>query len=400
MMQRFAAGICVLCLLLGIWHVDAKEKDGVQSAYHPIDARKDLSNGVGFDMQKLAEDNLPGISTESQYVTGLGDDSAKNLEYTLDFGLGGAEELKITCTVRVGGKIRLYQDCHSGRLLQEFTLSPVAAQQTYTFPLEPAAGALNGVQTIALAFDNNMKFLLQELTFVQGTIRWAYTPVRAVECDEKSSDLSTGVYVENPKAGSWLRYKHFNFDRGIAAAEITYANLVSRQAEVYFRLDSPDGEIFAQITQCNATGASNRFQTYPIQILGEVTGVHDVYITFSSDFGRIESFSVWPEPIIRCSAVSTPTEPDVYTIEFEYWGGAAENVFFAIALYDQTGRMLAADMGTAVGRNAMETELLTIRRCEQENSGCVLKGFLWDKRTNAPLCPAAVFDLESYSFDS
>lgn len=300
MIRRLEAGLCVLCLLFCINIVHADAVDSALSAYETVDALENLYDYTGFDIQKINAANLSGISTESVFITGLGDGSSKNVEYRLDFGRGRAETLTITCEVRVSGKIRLYLDCHSGPLLQEYTIpqpdpQQIQTEQSYTFVLGDTFRSLDGIHTVAMAFDNNMKFLLKNFEFSQGEIQSAYDTVRAINCSDKSDDLALTEYVENPQPGSWLCYKNLDFDQGLSAVTLTYASLFAKPAKVYFRTDSSTGPVFATINYCSSTGASNRFKAIQAEDVQHVSGIHDVYITFDSTFGRINSFACTPE---------------------------------------------------------------------------------------------------------
>ncbi|MEU3840356.1 glycoside hydrolase family 16 protein [Streptomyces sp. NPDC028635] len=132
--------------------------------------------------------------------------------------------------------------------------------------------------------------------------RDAYSPVQAESYDSQSgtiteatSDSGGGQNIGAVANGDWALYKGVNF--GSTAARQFYARVASGAASgvsglLEVRLDSRSNAPIGSFALAN-TGGWQSWRTVPANI-GAVTGVHDVYLTFTSgqpaDFVNVNWF--------------------------------------------------------------------------------------------------------------
>jgi hypothetical protein len=118
----------------------------------------------------------------------------------------------------------------------------------------------------------------------------AYRPIRAASFDaqsgtttEPTSDTGGGRDVTGIRNGSWLRFDKIDF--GSTPATQLNARVASGAAAgisglIEARLDSVNGPVAASLAVAN-TGGWQSWRTIPIN-LSPVTGVHTVFLTFTS----------------------------------------------------------------------------------------------------------------------
>jgi hypothetical protein len=137
-----------------------------------------------------------------------------------------------------------------------------------------------------------------------GTGTSAYSTVQAAGYaaqsgtgTESCSDTGGGLDVGWISGGDWLRYQSLDF--GGSSPLRVLARLASGAAAgvsgaVQFRLDSTSGPVIAEIDIAN-TGGWQSWQTVPMNLSGTATGVHDLFLTFSSgsnsDFVNVHWFT-------------------------------------------------------------------------------------------------------------
>ncbi|WP_042372114.1 beta-1,3-glucanase family protein [Streptacidiphilus neutrinimicus] len=114
---------------------------------------------------------------------------------------------------------------------------------------------------------------------------------------ESCSDTGGGLDVGWISNGDWLKYQGLDF--GSSSPLRVLARLASGapagvSGAVQFRLDGTSGPVIAEIDIAN-TGGWQSWQTIPMNLGGAATGVHDLYLTFSSgsssDFVNVHWFS-------------------------------------------------------------------------------------------------------------
>jgi hypothetical protein len=127
-----------------------------------------------------------------------------------------------------------------------------------------------------------------------GSTVSAYTTIQASSFSAQSgtqtescSDTGGGLDVGWISSGDWLAYRGVDF--GTASPARVLARLASGAASgvsgaVQVRLDSTSGPLLAEIDIAN-TGGWQSWQTVPMNLGRAATGVHDVYLTFSSGSG-------------------------------------------------------------------------------------------------------------------
>jgi hypothetical protein len=98
-------------------------------------------------------------------------------------------------------------------------------------------------------------------------------------------DKQQGVQIEAPgltslDEGDWVLYSEVDFTGGAATFVARLAVPVDQSGKlIEVRLDKPDGDVIASL-KCEATGGWTKFATQSTPLKAEVTGVHDVYLTF------------------------------------------------------------------------------------------------------------------------
>ena len=137
-----------------------------------------------------------------------------------------------------------------------------------------------------------------------GTTVSAYSTIQAASSTAQSgtgtescADTGGGLDVGWIHSGDWLKYQRVDF--GSASPLRVLARLASGAAAgvsgaVQFRLDSTGGPVLAEIDIAN-TGGWQSWETVPMNLGGTATGVHDLYVTFSSgstsDFVNVHWFT-------------------------------------------------------------------------------------------------------------
>ncbi|RAG82489.1 hypothetical protein DN069_27305 [Streptacidiphilus pinicola] len=137
-----------------------------------------------------------------------------------------------------------------------------------------------------------------------GTTVSAYSTIQAASYSAQSgtgtescADTGGGLDVGWISSGDWLKYGRVDF--GSASPVQVLARLASGAAAgvsgaVQFRLDSTTGPLLAAIDIAN-TGGWQSWETVPMNLGGTATGVHDLFVTFSSgstsDFVNVHWFS-------------------------------------------------------------------------------------------------------------
>ena len=130
-----------------------------------------------------------------------------------------------------------------------------------------------------------------------STIQAASYTAQSGVSSESTTDSGGGQDVGWISAGDWLRYAGVDF--GSTSPARVLARLASGAASgvsgaVDFRLDSTTGPVIAEI-DIASTGGWQNWETVPMNLSRSVTGVHDVYLTFSGggggDFVNIHWFT-------------------------------------------------------------------------------------------------------------
>ncbi|MEY9877505.1 hypothetical protein ABH931_007029 [Streptacidiphilus sp. MAP12-33] len=134
-------------------------------------------------------------------------------------------------------------------------------------------------------------------TSAYSTIQASSYSAQSGTATESTSDTGGGLDVGWISSGDWLQYKGLAF--GSSSPVQVLARLASGAAAgvsgaVQFRLDSTTGPVIAEIDIAN-TGGWQSWQTIPMNLGAAATGVHDLFITFSSggtsDFVNIHWFT-------------------------------------------------------------------------------------------------------------
>ncbi|MBR4265123.1 MAG: family 43 glycosylhydrolase [Bacteroidales bacterium] len=109
----------------------------------------------------------------------------------------------------------------------------------------------------------------------------------------KTSQCNTGVYVTDIQNGEYIKLRSVDF--GKKSPEVLRASVASALSggSAQFRIDAPDGKVISTINVRN-TGGWESFVTVEADIENQVTGVHDIYITFTGNKGaKLFNFDWW-----------------------------------------------------------------------------------------------------------
>ena len=184
----------------------------------------------------------------------------------------------------------------------------------------------------------------------------AYRVIEAeAASDSKGASVGSSA-VTGLGNGDWLKFSGLDFGSGVPANQFvaTVASGASGGVSglVEVRLDSPSAPVIGSFAVAN-TGGWTSWRSVPANIAG-TTGVHDVYVTFTSgqpaDFVAIDNLSfarpggaeptATPTPTATATATATPTAGS---------GGSAYRVIEAEAASDSKGASVGSSAVTGLG---------------------------------------------------
>jgi hypothetical protein len=106
----------------------------------------------------------------------------------------------------------------------------------------------------------------------------------AASPDAQQGVQSNGKWLGYCDNGDWAAYKHLNFATGVSQIQMSLAVTDQYAGQtIQVRLDSASGPVVGVIHP-RSTGSWTTFQTQTASI-SNVTGVHDLYLSFSGSFG-------------------------------------------------------------------------------------------------------------------
>ena len=130
------------------------------TAYQTINALDSLKDHIGFATADFLDTS---ISVNCNNPKSLGDDYARHLDYYVSFENKVSKNVVIDANVQVGGKMRIYDNCPDGELLQEIKLLPGNGKQT--FSASNAIKKLSATKDLCFAFDNDMRLEFNSFSF-------------------------------------------------------------------------------------------------------------------------------------------------------------------------------------------------------------------------------------------
>jgi beta-glucosidase len=102
---------------------------------------------------------------------------------------------------------------------------------------------------------------------------------------ESTTDTGGGQDVGYITAGDWLSYANVDFGSTAAASVTTrWASGASVTGTIQYRLDSTTGPVIASVPVSN-TGGWQNWTSSTVNLSGTATGVHTVYLTFTTSAG-------------------------------------------------------------------------------------------------------------------
>jgi hypothetical protein len=97
--------------------------------------------------------------------------------------------------------------------------------------------------------------------------------------------IKPGIGVGFSNGGDWLVWKNLLFSGDILGVEFVYGTIAEMAGQVIeLRLDSPSGELIAEITTEN-TGGWEIFQSKYVEMINRPTGKHDLYMVMVDQTG-------------------------------------------------------------------------------------------------------------------
>ncbi|MBO5060361.1 MAG: carbohydrate-binding protein [Clostridia bacterium] len=372
----------------------------ITSAFAEIDPVLDLKESIGLDIDAMITDETGGLTHNTAYLTGLGDDSTKNVEYDITFGIGCTEKISVCANVETAGRLRIYEDCPNGRLLQEIRLEIGEGEQSFAVSSEIAA--FTGNQNICIAFDNNLKMTMQSFSFIQGDIISDGDSSDAVGMvfDTTNYSSKNNITVSDEKFGgynngnAWTCWEnvYFGEEARLRYIDITYAvGSAYGNSLINIRVDNPKGEIIAQGV-ARTTGSWSNFETIRVPIIADVRGLHPVYLTvekgdytISAKSADIRSFTISGDEdiIAEYSLFGYSDLPESVKARFVY-PYSEKQLMFTLGVYDKYGNLIETDSQTLTPENELNVLDLFV---DYEVLGDIefeIDGFVWNAESDEP----------------
>jgi hypothetical protein len=190
------------------------------------------------------------------------------------------------------------------------------------------------------------------------------------------------------KNGNAASYKYIDFGDGVRSVTARVSSPLSGVVgQIEFRLDSPSGELIASV-QVSGTGGWDSYSSFDAQITKDVTGVHALYLVFTSsnsgDFANLNWFAFEGALTGARIAESEGGVTATYTIRNE--NSSSLSAFCVLAVYDVSGRLKETRLETVtVGANGSGRAEIAIPFTND-----AVKAFIWNADTYAPLCEGAL----------
>lgn len=173
----------------------------------------------------------------------------------------------------------------------------------------------------------------------QDTAHNPYEVIKAIDADILYGNITkSSTALQDAGAGDYAMFKNVQF--GDEGAKRVFIQLASNKrtpedlGKVELRLDRPDGELIASI-QADNTGDLSVYKTLAANLLSEVSGTHDLYVSFTrpSNLKSLQFFnsltssdvtgiSVWGNSLISLPA--TGRTDVAYTASVNYADGSTQ----------------------------------------------------------------------------
>ena len=370
-----------------------------QSAFDEVNAFTALDRYKGIPDENVTEE---GVTFNIDDPLLLGDDYSRNIEYYIGFENNSAKQITVDIDARIGGKMRIYDDCPSGELLQEIILKTANGKQT--FDASEKIKELKGLKNICIAFDNSVDVTLKSFSFStdERIFNVEKTVFGADNCTELKIATNNNSYIgKMGSTAAWIKWANVDFGQDVWPVKMTVSYGINSNyhgSVMNVHLDSPDGEIIAKANIDFQPGMDWEVpKTTVSSLLKEVTGVHDIYVTvepgeyadnkkagniFSIDFEKINS-----KYLVTYNVTGYLKNPQVLSSVLSFLNDEdnPENITYIMAAYTSDGKLIVSDYDVETvyeGLNSFERSL-EYSKLEDEGN-YIIKVFVWDEN-NTPL---------------
>jgi hypothetical protein len=160
-------------------------------------------------------------------------------------------------------------------------------------PVQPAAPAITPPRTVNSAFPPGVDPAASTgiITKKPVTSRQVGRTIPMTDFDQREGGREMGEFIGWVNRLTWLKYASFDFADGTADLLIMRIECAPEHAgaEIIARIDDPAGPEIARI-KVAGTSRGATLQKSPLK--QKVTGVHDLYITFSAGGMNIWDFKI------------------------------------------------------------------------------------------------------------
>ena len=363
------------------------------TAYQTINTVESLKDYIGFADTDFLD---TGISVNYDNPDLLGDDYARHLDYYVSFENKNSQEIIIDAHVEIGGKMRIYDNCPDGDILQEITLAEGDGQQT--FVASDAIKSLDATQNICIAFDNSVRMEFNS---------FAFTAEPKLNVEETVFDVSNessygGYVIENATffggttgSSAYICWKNVDFGDTAWPMEVTLeygVGSANNGANANIRIDSNTGPIIASIPMPMKTGGGWESPlTESSVLLQGVTGVHDMYVTieagdytygpkcgniFSIDFEVVKEKYGSSYNVLSLNKVPKELKAMVSFVNAE---DNPDSILYSFAIYNSEGELISVD-----SKNELVSEGLNVFERRLDYTSMIasddyeVKVYLWD----------------------
>lgn len=258
-------------------------------------------NKEGFNVRFKDADKRPSAYEEGPWLH-----KRKNLYYLL-YAAGGVPEHLAYSTSKSATGPWIYQDTIM-RVIQKggaFTNHPgliVYKDKSYFFYHNgalPGGGGFNrsvAVEEFKFNADGTIPRIentTKGVNAVQNLNPYQITQAETIAWEqgiETAYASSVGMYVTEVDNGDYIKVRSVDFAKGPKSFEAKVSSVKGGNIEI--RLDDPKGEVMATL-QVKPTGDAQTWQTQTVKIDTKISGVHDLYFTFSGAEGELFNFDWW-----------------------------------------------------------------------------------------------------------
>ena len=363
------------------------------TSYQTINAVTSLKDSIGFEDTDFLES---GIWINANNPALLGDDYARHLDYYVSFENKEPLKLIIDAKVTSAGRMRIYDNCPDGELLQEIELAVGETEQT--FDVSDAIKNLDATQNLCFAFDNSMEMELCNFTF---------TAKDKLNVEETVFDVSNETSVgggakENAtffgamtSSAAYICWKDVDFGDTAWPMTVTASYGVggaNNGSDIVIKTDSVNGDVIARIPMPMKDGGGwEKPKSETAVLLKEVTGVHDMYVmletteyTYTAQGGNIFSIDFEPAKgkyassynLLSLNKVPKKLKANVSFLNDE---DNPDEMMYSFAIYDSESMLISVDSKKETvtdGINVFERTLDYTSM--QEPDDYTVKVFLWD----------------------